>query len=212
MLMEAIRGGARGLDDLTNYVYLITNYWACYDNLGNRKFFGQNGYSYQGSTIANNWPQQPSGQFPITNGLRIIGLLTTPEYTDGFMPITNLWNGGYSNHVVAYVRSLSGLAAEKPPQDNQIMREDSFGYRVLCVNAPMAADTNMLLQSSFTREMASNLRELRLYFMWPQLPNGNVGAFRQDFRESIGGEVLVTNEAFNQRLYFYQSLTFTNAP
>jgi prepilin-type N-terminal cleavage/methylation domain-containing protein len=25
VLMEAIRGGARGLDDLTNYVYAITN-------------------------------------------------------------------------------------------------------------------------------------------------------------------------------------------
>ena len=26
VLMEAIRGGARGMDDLTNYVYAITNY------------------------------------------------------------------------------------------------------------------------------------------------------------------------------------------
>ena len=59
-------------------------------------------------------------------------------------PINNLFYGGYSNHVYAYVRSFSGLAAEKPPQNNQIMREDAFSYQVLCVNAPMAVDTNLL--------------------------------------------------------------------
>ncbi len=29
VLLEAVRGGARGMDDLTNYVYAITNYWGC---------------------------------------------------------------------------------------------------------------------------------------------------------------------------------------
>src|SRR5688572_19987194 len=28
--MDAIRSGARGADDLTNYVFAITNYWATY--------------------------------------------------------------------------------------------------------------------------------------------------------------------------------------
>jgi hypothetical protein len=81
----------------------------------------------------------------LTNGLRIIGLLSTPEYTDvlGGKPIPSLNFGGVSNHVVAYVRSFSGLAAEKPPQNNQIMQEDTFTYRVLCVNAPMSMDTNV---------------------------------------------------------------------
>src|ERR1039458_5936414 len=32
VLMEAIRGGARGLDDLTNYVYAITNFGGQYKN------------------------------------------------------------------------------------------------------------------------------------------------------------------------------------
>ena len=32
----------------------------------------------------------------------------------------------YSNHIVAYVRSISGPAVEKPPQDNQILQEDTF--------------------------------------------------------------------------------------
>jgi type II secretory pathway pseudopilin PulG len=213
MLLESIRGGARGTDDLTNYVYLITNYWAYYNNLGKQTIHGQNGYSFQGSTIANQWPQTPSDFFPITNGSRIIGLLSTPEYTDGFQPITNLYNGGYSNHVVAFVRSVSGLAIEKPPQNNSIMQENSFSYRLLCVNAPMAADTNSLLQSDFTREMARNLREVRLLFQWPLQPNGSVGFSHQNFRTSVAGLLLATNEpGFAQALYFYQSEYFTNAP
>ena len=213
MLLESIRGGARGADDLTNYVYLITNYWAYYNNLGKPTIQGQNGYSFQGSTIAGQWPQTPSDFFPITNGSRIIGLLSTPEYTDGFQPITNLYNGGYSNHVVAFVRSVSGLAIEKPPQNNSIMQENSFSYRLLCVNAPMAADPNSLLQSDFTREMARNLREVRLLFQWPLQPNGSVGFSHQNFRTSVAGLLLATNEpGFAQALYFYQSESFTNAP
>ena len=131
------------------------------------------------------------------------------------MPINNLMNGGYSNHIYAYVRSFSGLAAEKPPQNNQIMREDAFSYRILCVNAPMAADTNALSDRNdrYTRQLAGNLRELRLLFLWPQLPNGNVGDFRQSFRASIGGQLIKTNDFFtDQPLYFYQSQSFTNAP
>ena len=51
----------------------------------------------------------------------------------------------YSNHIVAYVRSISGPAVEKPPQDNPILQEDSFTYRLLCVNAPMASYTNLFI-------------------------------------------------------------------
>ena len=32
VFIEAIRNGAHGLDDLTNYVYAITNYWADYSD------------------------------------------------------------------------------------------------------------------------------------------------------------------------------------
>src|ERR1022692_2866450 len=46
IFMEAIRGGARGLDDLTNYVYAITNYWTRFNANGNVNNSGSNGYSY----------------------------------------------------------------------------------------------------------------------------------------------------------------------
>ena len=220
VLLEAIRGGSRGYDDLTNYVYAITNSWVRYDASGHTNLYGQNGYTFANSSVS--WPSQssqynsPEDFYPITNGLRIVGLLSTPlytDYTDGFSPITNVYSGGYSNHLVAYVRSISGLAAEKPPQDNSILQENTFTYRVICVNAPMVVDTNELMASAYSRQLAYHVQDLRLLFQWPLQPNGQVGNFRQNYRATIAGQFFVTNPpAFNQRLYFYQSDTFTNTP
>jgi prepilin-type N-terminal cleavage/methylation domain-containing protein len=213
MLLEAIRSGARGLDDLTNNVLAITNYITEYDKNGNvvRTFYG--GYTYPTAY----YDGATDNSMVITNGRHILGLLTTPEYTAGFKPIPNLFNGGYSNHVVAYIRSFSGLAAEKPPQDNPIMKEDTFSYRLLCVNAPMAADTNSLNKNSpfyspYNNQLAGNLHELRLTFYWPLLPNSSLPAnpARQTFRASVGGQV--AQDPVFTNLYFYQSQSFTNTP
>jgi len=220
MLLEAIRNGSRGLDDLTNNVYAITNYWTNYKVDGTVNNSGVNGYTYLTASINN----VTDNSQVITNGLRIIGLLSTPEfiYNGSYppvngSPIADTFGRAYaSNHIVAYVRSFSGLVAEKPPQNNQIMQEDAFSYRVLCVNAPMAMDTNALninstFYSAYNSQQAANLRELRLTFLWPQLPNGNVGAFRQTFRASVGGQI--TNDPPGQGFYYYQSQSFsTNAP
>ena len=215
VFMEAIRNGARGLDDLTNYVYLITNIVTTYNNAGQPQSPPAHyGYTYAGSTF-NGAPMTP--QFPITNGMRIIGLLSTPEYTgnDG-RALPNLYGGGYSNHVVAYVRSMSGPAVEKPPQANDsIIRGDSFSYRILCVNAPLAMDAN-ILNSAYQSNLLANLHELRLAFLWPQLPNGGLGLGRQTYRTMVAGQlVATTNDPSGQVLYFYQSQSFavvTNAP
>jgi len=222
LLMEAIRGGARGMDELTNNVYAITNYQGYYDNRGVFLSSHTWGYTYNAAS----WDGVSEPSMPITNGLRIIGILSTPEFFSGTSS-GNLNTGGLplsdttgtfftSNHVVAYVRSASGLAAEKPPQDNQIMQGDTFTYRVFCVNAPLATDTNMFANSGFTRQMAGNVKELRLMYEWPQLPNGNVGGYRQNYRASISGQLIVTNYgnyfANIRPLYFYQSQLFTNTP
>ncbi len=141
VFLEAIRNGSRGLDDLTNYVYAITNYWTEFDNNGNVNAGGgiiNDGYSLQGSKITKPISNPPF--FPLTNGLRIVGLLSTPQLTDlDFNPTNNVFGGGYSNHIIAYVRSISGPAVEKPPQDNDLIQADAFGYRLYCVNAPVAA-------------------------------------------------------------------------
>ncbi len=137
VFLEAIRNGSIGLNDLTNYVYAITNTWVKYDNKGVIQNINADGYSFKGSKITKPITAPPF--FPITNGLRIIGLLSTPQLTDlNFVPTVNLLNGGYSNHVVAYVRSLSGPATEKPPQDNPIIQADAFTYLIYAVNAPVA--------------------------------------------------------------------------
>jgi type II secretory pathway pseudopilin PulG len=217
VFIEAIRGGARGLDDLTNYVYAITNYWTEYNANGGVLAGGggiNNGYTFNNSSVAAGY-YYSSGS-PLTNGMNIVGLLSTPEYTyfNGF-PTNNLFSGGYSNHVVAYVRSISGPAIEKPPQDNDIVRGDSFGYRILCVNAPVAMDTNIFsllpAQQLYTKQLAVNLHELRLTFLWPQQPNGKLGPGRQTFRTLVAGQI-VTNIVAGQILYFYQSQSFVNTP
>jgi type II secretory pathway pseudopilin PulG len=212
VFMEAIRNGARGLDDLTNYVYLITNIVTTYNNAGQPQSPPKTyGYTYTGSTF-NGAPMTPP--FPITNGLRIIGLLSTPEYTDPVSdkPQPNVFGGGNSNHITAYVYSMSGPAVEKPPQANDsIIRQDSFNYRVLCVNAPLAVDTNM--PSAYQTNLLANLHELRLSFLWPQLPNGSLGLGRQTYRATVAGQLVLTNDTSqpSQPLYFYQPQSFINA-
>jgi type II secretory pathway pseudopilin PulG len=188
VLMEVIRSGARGADFLTNYVYAITN----------------NGVNIR-------WNKRGYDSTYLTNGANIIGLLSAPEFLDNNgNPSPYFAANGTSNHVVAYVRSLSGLAAEKPPQDNQIMREDTFTYRLFCVNAPMAFDTKSS-PVGFARQLLANQHELRLTFLWPQLPNGNLGSGRQTFRATIAGQ-LSYQPTNGLPTYFYQSQSFTNAP
>jgi prepilin-type N-terminal cleavage/methylation domain-containing protein len=222
VFLEAISKGARGLNDLTNYVYAITNNWVLFNASGGVIGSGVNGYSFSSSS-ASGTPYVPAS--PIWNGTNIVGLLSTPQfiYVNGaiFFPTNNLFSGGYSNHIIAYVRSISGAATEKPPQDNQIIRGgpndsgDSFAYRILCVNAAMAQDTNLFfnppVQSAYNRQLAANLHELRLTFFWPIQPNGKVGTGRQSYRTLIAGQLMPDTFAGNG-LYFYQSQSFTNAP
>jgi prepilin-type N-terminal cleavage/methylation domain-containing protein len=216
VLLEAIRSGARGLDDLTNYVYAITNYWTEYNDKGAIISSNVNGYTYNNATAYG----ASVPYMALTNGYNIIGLLSTPEFTTNalgnFLPLPTLINNnGYSNHIVAYVHSMSGPAVEKPPQDNQLLQADSFGYRILCVNAPVATDTNSFFlpadKTVYNRQLAANLHELRMTFLWPQLPNGGIGAGHQTFRAMIAGQVMQTF-FINQPLYFYQSQSFINAP
>jgi hypothetical protein len=244
VFIEAIRNGSRGLDDLTNYVYAITNTWTAYNSSFVVISNGVSGYIYDHSTA-----------FPLTNGLSIIGLLSTPEYTcPSGQPIPTLIYGGTSNHIVAYVRSLSGPAVEKPPQTNSTIQADAFGYRILCVNSPVAASSAIIPNAwnsvqtygpasppvyfdcsfwqantltspgeapgispkwspavTYNLAAAAILHELRLTFLWPQLPNGNVGPGRQTFRTMVSGQIAQIN-ASGQWLYFYKPQTFANAP
>jgi prepilin-type N-terminal cleavage/methylation domain-containing protein len=215
VFLQAIAGGVHGLDDLTNYVYAIVNTGSNPSGYINPTLAGQVNFSKA------NFPSVPAGQWYsiLTNGANIVGLMSTPEYVDSVSAnlATNLFTQNYnSNHVVACVRSLSGSAAEKPPQDNSILIGDSLGYRILCVNAPVMVDTNLYNPvlypngpPAYIRQQAANLHELRLTFLWPTRPNGSVGNGRQTFRIMVPGQIL---HNYGSAFYFYQSQSFTNAP
>jgi type II secretory pathway pseudopilin PulG len=199
IFMEAIRSGTRGMDDLTNYVFMITNTYAHF--------------------VYSNPSLMPGGPNPIlTSGAQIIGLLSTPEFVDASgspIPYASYSTPSSSNRMVALVYSMSGPAVEKPPQLNgSLIRQSSFSYGLMCENLPVGTYTPPLWQSSqpsynagaavsyilngqttywqatanttaadipnqsalwarnyYPQQLAANLHELRLTFSWPLLPN-----------------------------------------
>ena len=229
--LDAIRNGAIGLDDLTNYVINITNSITEYevDAKGAREINPPTrayGYTYQDSWLNG---ALTSPQYPITNGLRIIGLLGTPKYTDR----TDLAKPGgplhyrfTSNHVAALVRSMSGPASEKFPQNNASVQDLAFGYRLVPEVVTNQFDPSWLSggppgmsASNFValaQNVQPNLHDLRLLFRWPLLNRGNTGPGHQVFRSVVGGALLVTNEpGFSGHeycnLYLFQPRTYVKA-
>ena len=227
--MSALRTGARGYDDLTNNVLCITNFWTRY----NADFStGPSGFDYYTPTnsliTSTNVPS-----FLLTNGARIIGLLSTPKR------IPDVIDPPYqSNYVVAYVRAFSGAAVDKAPQNNATILADAFIYRMIVENFPYTpVDTNaycldcpatnnatpaqMTDRTNLMKTVAllqANAHDFRLLFRWPVLPSGqipNVGF--ATFRSMADGQLVQTNDSdptlVNQSLYFVQPSTFTtNAP
>lgn len=196
--IEAIRSGARGLDDLTNYVQAIT--------ISN---------SVTGSQVNFVNPNLPSpmtfgGAVNIlTNGEIIMGLLGRPKYTPGGV-----------NYVVAYVRALSGAASEKPPQDNALINEAAFSYRMVSEIVPYGAVTNTYYDESWRNagnqavldNLANNLYDVRLLFRWPLLPGGKIGNGRQVYRLMVGGAQTKYNLGGPPELYFFRPQNYINAP
>ena len=207
LLLEAIRNGSLGQDDLTNYVLWITNYCV---------YFPKNPLLQAGTPMT-------YGASNFTSSAEIIGLLSTPQYvtqSPSFLPVNTIYGGGYSNHVVAGIRSMSGYAVEKPPQNNDILREDTLTYHVYVENATLAADTNSeRFPQGYDNQMNANLHELRLKYFYPTLPNGSNGLYSLTFRTLVAGKILlVTNQVMavpptrNPYFYYYQSQTYTNVP
>ena len=228
VIMSALKSGAQGVDDLTNYITVINNTVTKYYDVGKPVSY-QLGYTYTNST-QNGAPTSP--QYPITNGFRIVGLLSTPRY----VPFVEGKNTGfYSNYVIAWVRSMSGSASEVYPQTNQTILDLGFNYRVTSEVVPYAdfdrnwtnytdptiypnKNLSMVLARSnywmLARNMQSDLHDVRLIFRWPILPNGGVGSGRQVYRTMVGGTLLRTNEAAFPTfpVYFFQSRAYVKAP
>ena len=216
VFMEDIRNGARGADDLTNYVYAIVN-----TGLNPQVGYLNPLLADEMNFSKTAFPAIPANQWHsiLTNGANIVGLLSTPEFLNANGGIADsLYTAATSNHVVASVRSINGPAFEKPPQDNPIVQQDSFSYRIYCVNGPVAMDTNIFNLSVsdprriYSDQLAANLHELRLTFLWPVLPSGNLPArpSQATYRTLVAGQV--AQDAADTNLYFYQPQSFTNAP
>jgi type II secretory pathway pseudopilin PulG len=219
--LDAIRNGEQGLDYLTNYVIGITNDMVRYDTQGNVK---------QGPIRVGYWPTGSTFGGPkLDNGYHIIGLLSTPKYVPVLDRTQNppALQGYWSNHVVAYMRSLSGPASEKFPQSDTSVKDLAFSYRlipeiitygtyynpVLVPGRPVGNFQPLLLQS--------NLSELRLTFRWPLVdPRGKAGPGQQSFRCTVGGFLQITNDpgyssgppvaGSPYTLYFFQPRTYVN--
>lgn len=233
VLLDAIRNSAQGMDDLTNYVIAITNTVHSYDDgKATANYVGTYGYTPTGS-YKNNAPMSPG--FPLINAFRIVGLLSTPKY----VPWVNSGKGGgsgyYSNNVVAYMRSMSGSAFEKFPQNNQSVQDLAFNYRMTSEVVPYrtnyfdpswtsygAFPTNSpeyaarLNFAKVVDNLNANLHDVRLTFRWPLRSQGQLGPGGQAFRTLVGGALLVTNAfGFSARpeydVYFFQSHNYTNA-
>lgn len=225
--MEAIRNGARGLDDLTNYVISITNYWTIYDTnvpLNRPWVFQRSGIDgYTKFRSSRTSYAAATDDFPLDTGFDIIGLLSRlkfePVDNSGaiYLQSTNLVR---SNHIVGLFRAISGAASEKYPQTNQIVQDLAFSYRMVpeVFVLPQAdIDTNVVAAAYpaardaqvYSVMLQNRLREVRLKFAWPLLPRNNLGNGRQTFRTMTGGQLpsqLVTNNA--QLVYFFNPTAY----
>ncbi|MDB6018824.1 MAG: hypothetical protein JWR19_3313 [Pedosphaera sp.] len=212
-LMDAIRSGTRGQDDLTNYIIVVTNWTYQYDNKGR---FLNRSLSFYTSTNYQVQPNALQTRCFLTNGFNIVGLLSTPKYI--YLP-----SGGYlSNYVTADFRGISGPVVEQGT--NQASKDFAFRYRLTPEIVPdveydgswtnytasLLSPTDVTARSNYMTVQAAlrhNLNQVRLRFNWPVLPNGRTGNGRQVFRTVMSGSIY-TNAAVNRFdpfLYFIQS-------
>ena len=222
VLLNAIRNGEQGLDDLTNYVRAITNFQTRYSVNG-----------IQGPSVAL-WYTYSNGSsgFALTNGYRIVGILSTPKFTSSIgSPATAQGGVIFSNYIVAFMRSMSGPAQDKAPQANADVLDLAFNYRVATEVVPFSGFdytwTNFNVFPTNTLEwtntfnyrlvaltMQTNLYDIRLLFRWPLTSGGNTGNGRQIYRAMASGNLASsTNDggalvANWPGLYFFQPRTY----
>ena len=123
---------------------------------------------------------------------------------------------------MAYVRSLSGAASEKFPQNNASMQDLAFSYRMSAEVTPYGLNYDASLANPLMANLQNNLHNVRLTFRWPLRSKGQVGQGGQSYRTLVGGILQETNEPGFLRsspsasspydLYFFQPRTYVKAP
>ena len=217
-LLEAIRSGGLGLDELANFVERIT--------ITNRS----RGWSigYFGSRLP-----EIGMQIPLTNGHFIIGMLSVPTY----QLVRGNYRGGQSvrstNEVTALMRSISGSASQR--FQSQEFRENAFTYLLTTTIAPYVPIVTNNFSSrnldpvarerlKMVQNFSTNLYDVRLHFRWPVNVSGEgedvqyqVGKREQVFRSLVNGRLIQTNSdpffpkngsRFFTNLFYFQPSTF----
>jgi type II secretory pathway pseudopilin PulG len=182
-LVDAITSGTTGLDDLTNHVIAITNYYTFYEVKSSGAIVpGATGWI--GYTPSGTYGQGVSSATSVlTNGANIIALLCTPEYA--------LSGGGfYSNYITADFRAFTGSLADQGT--SQSAKSFAFAYRIFpeVVNyyasgakAPASNPNN----DAAAQYLQNNFTQIRLRFRWPIFASGGVGTSRLTFRTAVNG-------------------------
>jgi type II secretory pathway pseudopilin PulG len=226
--MNTLRNGAKGYDDLTNYVISITNIWTKYDAKLAVVESGQDYYTFNDSKVTS-MAGRAQGDFPLTNGAHIVGLLSMPKRIPNItLPPFQPYQ---SNYVIAYVRAFSGPLVDKTPQTNATLITDAFTYRMIVENFPYTpVDTNAFCvdcaaaiglspeqlaeRTNLSRTvfmLQTNANDIRLKFRWPVLPNGQIPTYGYGtFRSLADGAMLITNDPAspNQPMYFIQPSSY----
>jgi hypothetical protein len=220
--LNAIRNGEMRTNNsyLTNYVeeIIVTNI---------------TGYGTVTNIYVHTNPQFTNGgDLLLSNDMNIIGLLTLPEtdprvlsvFGTGTPGTPSLIEGvGVTNQVTAYVHAMSGSAL----QQNHANSAMAFRYQVnVEINpwnngnqafyTPLVnlydAAPNPAMVANYANYMQNMLHEVKLKFLWPILPNGNIGEGRQTYRSLVNAHLYVTNVlgGMETMCFFQPSLYSTN--
>lgn len=192
VLLEVVRTGANGFDELTNYVQA-----AWLSNVIVRVNIYDGGKTEIGRQVI---------PIKINSARELVGLLNTPttlrtdQLPSGILFVTN-------RYAVVHMRALTGVAVDKPPQVNQTIIAGAFSYKLEGQLLPcFAPDVTRV-----SRYPIPNLYELRLTFRWPLLPNGKTGRGLQRFNTRISGTLsgpFYLRQQFPVPFYFFEPDVF----
>ncbi len=216
LLMEAIRSGATGFDDLTNYLdyVIITNQPLNSGALSTYTYKGPLFKLLSGTPTPDPWTELAFPQ-------QILGLLSLPQ-VDYSKQGTNEVGQTNLNFVMAQFRAFSGALDEKVlPQVRgdtipELKLDQAFRYRLNVEIVPVFSHpTNQLDAANLfqQRVLANTLYDVRLTFQWPVFGNkipADVGGNFKSYRTQVSGRMsrlqiplLGTNDVFapNSNIY-----------
>jgi type II secretory pathway pseudopilin PulG len=242
VFMEYIRNGASSPygSDLTNYVYAITNFQTRYNNPGVTTTVPTPGWD-NNTYLTNNARiigLLSTPEYIATDGTPLNNILNVNYYSNHIVACVRSVSGPASEKPLQDNGTiLSGsfsykiicenvpLAVNTPPLWQALSYnagDQVYWLQVYwqATAATLAADvpgssTKWGRVVPYAQQLAANLHELRLTFLWPLLPNGKTGNGRQTFRTTVAGQIVQTidtNVIPNQTLYFFQPQSFMSAP